>query len=303
MGRDLFPDDPEEIRLIYRGLRTREALERVAFRDFDEGYLSLARGIDVVLVLGLPLMMPPFNQGLGSYTATIGGYVLLALATYAFYHVLGRGLLQHRYGRFHPYVERPGRFWALGPASFLFLILALPKRIAPEEIDPASLDVLEPVAREIAAPLLARAREAAHDPLERETDARIAEINDRLAELGRERDEEPDAGWRAKMDRRAIALEIRRDTVLADAARLAESREAVLYEAHEVERGLDRLARRRRLLAEMREGEGPEHSDTELGDLRDRLAALSRSVAEIDRQSGERVGAEEEMRSFLEHKG
>ena len=295
----LLPDDPEEIRRIYRGLRTREALERVAFHEFDEGYLTLSRVLDTALILGVPLFAPQIYGGFGEYVQTIGVYVVLALATYGFYHVLGRNLLRHRFGRFHPYVARPGRFWAMGPVSLLFLILALPKRIAPESIDPASLDVLEPVAREIAAPLLARAREAAHDPLEIEADARIAAIETRLRELARERDEEPDAGWRAKIDRRTIALGIRLEEVRADAARLTESRLALIEGATEVERGLDRLSRHRRLLAEMREDEARETRQEALDDLRARLASLGDSVAQVDRHAAARAGAEEELHDYL----
>lgn len=295
----LLPDDPEEIRRIYRGLRTREALERVAFHEFDEGYLTLARVLDVALILGVPLLAPQIYMGLESYVRTISAYIVLALGTYGFYHVLGRNVLRYRFGRFHPYVARPERFWAMGPISLLFLILALPKRIAPESIDPTSLDVLEPVALEISAPLLARAREAVHDPLEIEADARISAIESRLAELARERDEEPDASWRAKIDRRTIALAVRLEEVRADAARLTESRSALMTQAAEVERGLDRLARHRRLLAEMREDEARETRQEALDDLRARLETLGESVAAIDHHAAARAGAEEELHGYL----
>ena len=140
----LLPDDPEEIRRIYRALVGAEGMDRARFADFDESHLVLARGADVLLVLVFPLLVPVWGAGLSSYVLTLLGYAVLALATYGFYHVLGRALLRWRYGPKHPYVARPGRFWALGPISLLFLLVALPRRIAPETIDPFSPEVMVP---------------------------------------------------------------------------------------------------------------------------------------------------------------
>ncbi len=254
----VLPDDPEEIRRIYRALAGAAGMEGARFAALDESYLGVARGVDVAFVLLLPLVVPVWGRALPSYLLTLAGYAALALATYGLYHVLGRGLLRWRYGAEHPYVARPGRFFAVGPVSLLFLVLALPRRVAPEAVDPTSLEVLEPVARAVAAPLLARARRVlAEDDPARGSGA-LGRFDARIAELEAEGGAEEDAAWREAIAGRREALAAERAGFVAELERRAEGRARIAGEAEAIRGALGRLARRRRLLREMAgEGEAP----------------------------------------------
>ena len=294
----LLPESPEEIRRIYRRLVAREALKRVSFHDWDEAYLHLARGIEIVALVALPTFGSG-NPGTSDafWTSLLGHAALVAMVAAAHYGV-GRALLARRYGDLDEGEEHPHGFWALGPVSLLFLALVLPPRIAPESIDPYSLDVLEPVAREIATPLLAGAQAAMRDDRD-DGPARVTAIEARIAELAREAEDEEEPQWRATIARRIEDLRARREEEVRRAALRHEARIALAREAENVERGLERLARRKRLLHEMRGDTGGPRPGADLGELRAGLAALGRTVAALEGDATARIRAEAEMSILL----
>ena len=124
-----------------------------------------------------------FNNG---QTCIAPDYVLVHESVKAPLLAGVRAAIDRMYGPDAP----AARFAASGPVSFLFLALALPGRVVPERIDPRSLDVLEPVARERARPLLARAQAAMREGDGLGSVNRLAVIDARLAELAREREGE-----------------------------------------------------------------------------------------------------------------
>ena len=161
---------------------------------------------------------------------------------------------------------------------------------------------MEPVARAVAAPLLAdaetaRARHA--DDLMR-VKAALAPIEIRLAELREEEGREEEDAWRAAYSVHRQTLQDRRDALLAERAAATDRLARLEEEAQSVRATLTRLSRRRALLTDLKTGETPsepyEDSRKDSGEiLRANLAALAASLAEGDRLARARLDAQREM--------
>ena len=286
----LLPDDPEEILRLYRDLPASVKVGEASLTRVELG--GAMRGVEIGLFAALLLLVVVPNFG-GETAVLVGlGYVL-------FGNALANLPIPNR---------RPILVPGLLSGSVRLgenLRAAAAESVTPP--DPYSLDVIEPVARALAQPVLLHSA-AMRANLAKESPGLPALIA-RLGELDAQESAETDPAWREAVAERRIRIadEVEKRRA-ADAAslRLAAKLKA---EADALESALERLSLRRKLLNEIAAdrraeilsmGDDPAPNPVkaarrETAALRERLATLTGSLAEGDALATARLGAEREM--------
>lgn len=165
-------------------------------------------------------------------------------------------------------------------------------------LDPLSLDVIEPVARYLAEPLLRRAEVLVSRRLPGDEASRIADLMREDAGIEAHLAVENDPVWRAAAEARRGRLGAEVQALSRDFGRAASVRARIYEESEALRRHLDLLTRRRDLLRAIAGEEAvsvsrPARDGGEV--LRANLAALTVSLGEGDRLARARLDAEGEM--------
>ena len=308
----LIPDDPAEIRRIYLELseEKRRWIAKPRGSVTELAPLLPEPGLQTWDVLGLFVTFCLAGSSLAglegglAVLASLGATTGAVAITASIAAGLARAALKDRFS-----VEK-SPILATGPLSFVALMKKLvaersePQRPEPSvevDIDVDSLDVLEPVAREIARPILERARRPlVFDAADlRRHNYRLDLLASRITELRGELEAETDPTWQRTIRARIADLEEEIERERTGRLTREEKHAEILRQADEIEDTLDRLARRRRLLAEIaadrQNTESVPSADTGLDDLRVRLASLGESLQAQDAGT-DRARAELEMR-------
>ncbi len=199
--------------------------------------------------------------------------------------------------------------WAIGPFSRMAVREGLARwtranrRSPAEPVDATSLDVLEPVARHLAGPILARARAATRPRAVDPGAVALRRVERRRGELLDQARDETDPVWKRAAEEQAGRLAGEIGALERRRAEEAEALAKVLAGTEALEAYLDRLSERRRLLAELRESRASlpeETAPTTSGadEIRANLAGLAESLRTQEAFARERASAELEMRRW-----
>ncbi len=292
----LLPDDPEEIRRIYREILSGgvegpgEGAQEMGCGTLAAALLDfgIGPGIAALVERALPEHAPVPTL------LTLLGTILAAFLP--LFVAAGVRLVFGKRLRGSP---------VFGPFTALLAWDAArgERRKAPPpafEVDATSLEVLEPVARHLAAPVLRRAEAFVASPLDGGEGAILAELRERLRRVERHLAEEPDPAWREAAEAHRARLEARVRDLQREIGRGAELRARVYAESEALRAHLALLSRRRELARAMAQerdlpaaGAAPIAAEAET--LRANLAALTASLGEGDALARARLGAEREM--------